>query len=180
MNFELSKSVEILERTPHVIEQLLSGLSDEWTTNNEGGETWSPYDVVGHLIHGECTDWIQRLEIILSVNGDKKFAQFDRFAQFEESKGKTIAQLLEEFKTVRKKNIQFLRSKNISEEQLNMTGIHPKFGSVTLRQLLSTWAVHDMAHLAQIARVIAKQYKSEVGPWVEYMSILADRSVDAK
>ena len=172
MKYSLTKSLEILERTPLVLETLLSDLSDDWTMNNEGGETWSPYDVLGHLIHGENTDWVQRMEIILDEKGDKKFKPFDRFAQFEESKGKSLTDLIIEFKSSRKKNIDILKNLNLQESDLDKTGIHPAFGTVTLRQLLSTYVVHDLNHLAQIARVMANQYKEEVGPWVEYLRIL--------
>ena len=172
MNFTLNQSIEILESTPAVLETLLKNISDEWTSNNEGGDTWSVYDVIGHLIHGEKTDWMERAEIILSENEDKTFKKFDRFAQFEESKGKSLSQLLEEFKIVRKKNIQLILSKNIPTESLIRKGSHPAFGEVTLSQLLATWAVHDLNHLAQIARVMAKQYKEAVGPWEEYLRIL--------
>ena len=169
--FNLEKSFELLERTPTVIEQLLSGLSSEWINNNEGGETFSPYDVVGHLVHGETTDWIARTKKILSVN-DKDFAIFDRFAMYEESKGKTLEELLTEFKVQRKKNLDFIRTLNITEDMLDKKGIHPKFGEVTLRQLLSTWTVHDLGHIGQIVRVMAKQYNNNVGPWLEYLRIL--------
>jgi hypothetical protein len=171
MQFDLTKSLEILERTPRALHALLDNLSDEWTSNNEGPDTWSPYDVVGHLIHGEKTDWIARLEIILG-DGDKHFKVFDRFAQFEESKGKSMQQLLNEFEAARKKNLEILRSKNINEVTLQYRGIHPKFGEVNLKQLLSTWTAHDLTHIAQITRVMAKQYKKEVGPWIEYMRAL--------
>ncbi len=172
MNFDLNKSIEILERTPLVIEALLSNVSDEWTMHNEGGESWSAYDVVGHLIHGEKTDWVQRLEIILSDEGTKKFQPFDRFAQFTESKGKNLQQLIQEFKTVRTENLSVLKSKQLQVVDFDKTGIHPVFGEVSLRNLLSTWAVHDLSHLAQINRVMAKQYSSEVGPWKEFLPIL--------
>lgn len=172
MNFELNKSVELLERTPMVLETLLDGLSEEWTSVNEGEKTWSAYDVVGHLIHGETTDWIQRIKIILDENSDKKFKPFDRFAQFEESKGKTLKELLAEFKLLRATNILELRSLSINESLLTKEGIHPVFGKVTLKQLLATWTAHDLSHLAQISRVMAKQYKEDVGPWVNYLSIL--------
>lgn len=172
MKFDLDKSIEILERTPFVLESLLNGISDDWTTTNEGPDTWSPYDVIGHLIHGEKTDWIARLEIVLSDGPNKTFAKFDRFAQFEESQGKTLDELLTEFKAIRNHNIARLRSKQITLSDLNRTAIHPMFGEVTLAQLLSTWVAHDLDHIFQIARVMAKQYKSEVGPWVEYLKIL--------
>jgi len=172
MNFEISKATEILERTPAVIEALLNGLSGEWTSNSEGNGTWSPYDVLGHLIHGEKTDWIPRVKIILSEQNDKRFVTFDRFAQFTDSKNKSLRQLLDEFKWRRAENVSFLRRLNLSESDLQKTGIHPEFGVVTLKQHLSAWAVHDLAHIAQISRVMAKQYKEEVGPWIDYLSIL--------
>jgi len=172
MNFNLEKSIEILERTPDVISTLLQNISDEWTTNNEGGESWSAYDVVGHLIHGELTDWIPRADIILSDNSNKAFTPFNRFAQAHESSGKSLQQLLDEFKFLRKKNIEHLKSKKITTAALELKGIHPAFGEVTLAQLLSTWVVHDLNHIAQISRVMAKQYKEAVGPWTEYLRIL--------
>lgn len=175
MSFELEKSIGILQRTPDVLEVMLSGLSEEWTRVNEGGQSWSPYDIVGHLLHGERTDWIARMEIILSDMPDKRFAPFDRFAQFDESKGKSLEKLLAEFKEERKKSIRTLLSKKIDEQMLSLEGIHPKFGRVTLRQLLSTWVTHDLAHVAQIARVMAKQYKEEVGPWIEFLPILTSK-----
>lgn len=172
MEFNLSKSIEILDRAPQVLTTFLTGLSDEWIHNNEGEETWSPYDVIGHLIHGEKTDWLVRVNLILSDKEDKTFAPFDRFAQFEESKGKSISELLNEFKELRAKNLSELKSKNITPGDLGKTGIHPTFGNVTLEQLLSTWVAHDLGHIAQIARVMAKQYKDEVGPWREFLPVL--------
>jgi hypothetical protein len=172
MQFSLNKSLEILRNTPIVLEAMLAGLSDEWINNNEGPDTWSPYDILGHLIHGEKTDWIPRVEIILSDSSEKTFEPFDRFAQFKTSNGKTIKQLLDEFKELRKQNVQKLLSKEITEDNLDQQGIHPAFKLVTLRQLLSTWVVHDLNHIAQIARVMAKQYKIEVGPWKEYLKIV--------
>ncbi len=151
---------------------MLQNISNDWTSNNEGGDTWSAYDIIGHLIHGEKTDWMPRAEIILSGKGDKTFTPFDRFAQFEESKGKTLRQLLDEFSILRQNNIEQLRAKNITDDDLGKTGIHPALGEVTLSQLLATWAVHDLNHIAQICRVMAKQYEDEVGPWVDYLRIL--------
>ncbi len=151
---------------------MLIGLSEEWIQNNEGAETWSPYNIVGHLIHGEKTDWIPRAVIILSPNADKSFEPFDRFAQFRESEGKTLKQLLDEFKILRKQNIQHLRSMEITEADLEKVGKHPAFGAVTLKQLIATWMVHDLNHISQICRVMAKQYKDEVGPWSAYLGIL--------
>jgi len=174
LNFDLNRSIEILERTPKVIEVLLDGLSEEWTHVNEGGDTWSAFDIVGHLIHGESTDWITRINIILNQDGDRKFKSFDRFAQFEESKGKTLKQLLEEFKKVRKENLEKLKKLNLSSSDFNKKGIHPVFGEVTLHQLISTWTAHDLGHLAQIARVMAKQYKDDIGPWKEYLRIVRE------
>lgn len=175
MHFTTEKSIEILARTPQVLDTLLLGLSDDWTMHNEGGETWSPYDIVGHFIHCEKTDWIPRTEIILSEKTDKTFEPFDRFAHFEISKGKSLAQLLEEFALLRQQSVEFLTSKQLTENELASTGIHPAFGEVTLSQLLATWVVHDLNHLAQIARVMAFQYKSEVGPWTAYLGILQNR-----
>ena len=172
MNFTLAKSIEILERTPNVLIAMLQNISADWTSNNEGKETWTVYDIVGHLIQGEKTDWIPRMEIILSDKPDKTFEPFDRFAQFEESKGKSLTQLLDEFKRLRKKNIEHLHSKKVINKNFEEKGIHPAFGEITLSQLLSTWTVHDLNHIAQISRVMAKQYKAEVGPWIEYLKIL--------
>jgi uncharacterized damage-inducible protein DinB len=172
MPFDLKKSIEILERTPAVVAGMLQGLSKEWTSRNEGGDTWSPYDIVGHLIHGEKTDWVPRLQIILSDSSDKRFQPFDRFAQARDSKDKTLSQLLEEFKSLREQNLQVLRSLDLSGEDLSRQGIHPAFGKVSLSQLLATWVVHDLNHIAQIARVLASQYRSDVGPWVAYLHVL--------
>jgi DinB family protein len=172
MEFNLEKSIEILERTPNVLKALLQGLSDDWILNNEGEGTWSAYDVVGHLIHGEKTDWIPRTEIILSGNSNKSFVVFDRFAQFEESRGKSLKELLDEFDMLRKKNIEILRSKSVNAETLQEKGIHPAFGEVSLSQLLATWVVHDLDHIVQVSRVLAKQYASAVGPWTAYLKVL--------
>jgi hypothetical protein len=130
--------------------------------------------VVGHLIHGEKTDWISRTKIILEFGTGKTFPKFDRFAQFEESRGKTMCDLLDEFREARRENLEFLTELNPGNEILDKKGVHPAFGEVTLRQLLATWTIHDFVHLAQINRVLAKQYKSEIGPWVEYISLMKD------
>jgi len=171
MQFDIQMAIPVLERTPQVIESLLYGLPDEWVLRNEGPDTWSPYDVVGHLIHGEQTDWIERMQIILG-DGDKHFKPFDRTAMFEDSKGKSLNQLLDEFKVLRKDNLLKLQSIEFTDELLNRTGIHPKFGTVTLRQLLATWVVHDLTHINQISRVMAKQYEQAVGPWKEFLGVL--------
>lgn len=174
MEFKLSQAIEILSRTPAVVETLLTGLSDNWTMNNEGGETWSPYDIIGHYIEGEKNDWVTRMEIILG-DAEKNFKPFNRFAQFEDSKGKTLLQLLDEFKQLRKNNLFKLQSANLTEEDLDKTGVHPAFGNVTLRQLLSTWVVHDLSHINQMSRVMAKQYKEAIGPWTEYFNVITSR-----
>lgn len=172
MKFEINKSIEILERTPITLYNQLNDISKDWIVNNEGEETWSVYDVIGHLIHGDKTDWMERIELILSNNNKKDFKPFDRFAQFETSKGKTLNQLLDEFIAIRNANLEKLKKLNITEEGLLKIGIHPALGSVTLSQLISTWVVHDLDHIAQITRIMAKQYKNEVGPWIEYLKIL--------
>lgn len=173
MKFDLSKSLEILEKTPGVIRNLLNGLSEDWIINNEGPETFSPYDVVGHLIHGEKTDWPGRIQMILEHGVGKTFIPYDRFAMYEESKGKSLEDLLGEFEIIRKKNIAWLKSLKLGEADFDKRGVHPKFGEVTLRQLLSTWVIHDLTHLSQITRVMAKQYKAEMGPWLEYFRIMS-------
>ncbi|GAB5519775.1 MAG: hypothetical protein RhofKO_20260 [Rhodothermales bacterium] len=172
MTFDISKSLEILSRTPSVVEALLNGLSEEWLMQNEGGDSWSPYEVVGHLIHGEKTDWVERAQIILSDAESKQFTPFDRFAQLENPQDRPIEDLLEEFKTRRAANLKVLRALPINSHTLAETGIHPELGIVTLKELLSTWVVHDLGHIAQVARVMAKQYASEVGPWTAYLGIL--------
>ena len=172
MEYTLADAYTLLNRTPKVLDLLLQGLEDSWITSNEGPETWSPFDVLGHLIHGEETDWIPRAKIILSDGEDKTFIPFDRFAQLEKSKGKSMRDLLEEFSGLREANIQELHALNIQEEDLQKTGMHPELGPVSLKQLLFSWVVHDLGHLAQISRVMAKQYKEEVGPWVHFMKIL--------
>jgi hypothetical protein len=171
-SFDLESGVAVLERTPRVLRTLLAGLGPEWTDATEGPETWSPYVVVGHLIHGERTDWIPRAQIILAQGANRKFEPYDRQAQFEESKGKTLAQLLVEFEKLRKKNLKTLARLRLTDTLLDLTGEHPALGTVTLRQLLATWVAHDLGHLVQIARVMAKQYKGAIGPWTEYLSVM--------
>ncbi len=171
-NFTIEKSLEILSRTPDVLQALLSNLGKDWTMINEGPDTWTPFDVAGHLVHLEKTDWLVRAEIILSEGKDKRFAPVNRTVQIEANAGKSLEQLLGEFKELRSQNIALLKSKNLQASDLSRTGIHPEFGEVTLAQLLSTWTVHDLAHLSQIIRVMAKQYKTDVGPWIKFLSIL--------
>lgn len=171
MNFDLNQTIEVLSNTPETLNNLLTGISEEMTHTNEGENTWSAYDVMGHLIHGEKTDWIPRLKIIL-FEDDKLFTPFDRFAQFEDSREKSLDQLLSEFQLKRKENLEYLKSIELKESDWKKEGIHPEFGPVTLQQLLSTWATHDLGHIAQICRVMAKHYKEDVGPWSAYISIL--------
>jgi len=172
MNFDLPTGVAVLERTPATLRTLLAGLPDEWTSATEGAETWSPYDVVGHLIHGERTDWIARAEIILAQGANRQFAPFDRFAQFRESQGRTLVQLLDEFARLRNSNLSIVAGWKLTDVQLALEGEHPELGPVTLRNLLATWVAHDLNHLGQIARVMAKQYRDEVGPWRQYLPIM--------
>ncbi|HQY11324.1 MAG TPA: DinB family protein [Ferruginibacter sp.] len=173
MKYNFERSYEILDRTPAVLQALLAGLSDDWIMPNEGPETFSPYDVVGHLIHGEKTDWTARAKMILEFGNTKTFERWDRTAMYEASKGKTMQQLLDEFAILRKENMNWFRSLNLTEADMDRKGMHPVLGEVTLRNLLATWVAHDLTHLAQIARVMAKQYKEEMGPWPEFFRILS-------
>lgn len=175
MKFSLEQAGEILARTPVTLKALLTGLPEPWLINNEGGQTWSPFDVVGHLIHGERTDWIPRLKTILEHGEARPFTPFDRLAQFEASRGKSLQELLDTFAALRRQNLATLQELNLRAEQFKLKGTHPDFGPVTVEQLLATWVVHDLDHLGQIARVMAKQYKAEVGPWINYLSILMSR-----
>jgi hypothetical protein len=170
--FDLQSGMSVLERTPRVMRTLLAGLGPEWTDTNEGPDTWSPYVVMGHLIHGERADWIPRAEIILAQGDNRTFAPFDRNAQFEESKDKVLAQLLVEFEHLRKVNLKTLAGYNLTDVMLDLTGEHPAFGRVTLRQLLATWVAHDLGHIAQCVRVMARQYRDAIGPWREYLTIM--------
>lgn len=172
MDFQISKVIEILSQTPATVKSLLGNLSDEWIFATEGEKNWSPFDIVGHYIHGEETDWIPRAEIILAQGKNATFEPFDRFAQFEISKGKTIAELLDTFDDLRQKNIETLKAWNLTEKQLKLKGTHPELGTVTLEQLLATWMVHDLTHIRQIASVLAKQQTANVGAWKAYLSIL--------
>jgi len=174
MEFSLGESIELLSRTPHVLRCLLQGLPQNWTEPSEGEGTWSPFDVLGHLIHGERTDWVPRARIILEDGPKRPFEPFDRFAQERESQGKTLGDLLDEFSNLRSENIKALEQLGITEQDLERTGLHPDLGIVTLRQLISTWTTHDLAHLHQITRTMAKQLKEEVGPWRKYLSVLQE------
>lgn len=173
MKFSIDASYQILERTPGVLRSLLQGVNDSWVMNNEGPDTFSPYDVVGHLLHGEKTDWTIRIRRLLDHGTAMPFEPYDRFAQFEESKGKDLLQLMNEFEQLRKENLVWLKSVKLNEDDLDKKGMHPSLGEVTLRNLLATWVVHDLTHIAQITRVMAKQYKEEMGPWPEFFRILS-------
>jgi len=172
MDFQLNDAIAVLERTPATFRALLHGLDEAWTASNEGPDTFSPFDNVGHLLHGERTDWIPRARIILDPDADKRFQPWDRFAQARESAGKSTAELLDEFEHLRARNVATLRAWNLSERELELVGEHPELGAVTLRQLLSTWVAHDLGHIAQTARVMAKQYRDAVGPWRKYLPVL--------
>ena len=172
MQFQLQDGIAILERTPSILDAWLRDLPDRWAHANDGQDTWSPFDILGHLIHGENTDWLPRLHIILSDSSNKTFESFVRFAQLQENKGKSVAELLQTFRDLRRSNVEKLRSLGLTERQYDTTGIHPSLGNVTLRQLLATWVAHDLNHLGQIAEVMARQYKIEVGPWRESLDIL--------
>jgi hypothetical protein len=172
MDFHLTDGVAVLERTPATLRSLLGGLSPAWTEADEGTDTWSPYVVVGHLIHGERTDWIPRAQIILAQGTERTFTPYDRFAQFRESQGKSVAALLDEFAQVRAQNIATLRGWQLTDAHLALEGQHPEFGAVTLKQLLATWVAHDLGHLVQISRVMAKQYRDAIGPWRAYLSVM--------
>jgi DinB family protein len=172
MNFDLNQAIAQLAKTPMVLNTWLAGLPREWTESNEGPETWSSYDVIGHLIHGERTDWIPRVKIILEFGESRSF---DPFAQFTESRGRTLEELLAEFAALREESLSTLRGLEIGAAELEKTGHHPALGRVSLKELLATWVAHDLDHLGQIARTMARQYLHEVGPWQAYLSILKAR-----
>lgn len=173
MEFQLEQAINVLSRTPATLNLLLRGAPAEWTMCNEGPDTWSPYDILGHLIHGEETDWIPRARIILEHGEAKAFERFDRFAQFEKSKGRSADELLDEFESLRKSNLAALEQMKITSDQLALRGTHPELGKVTLSELLATWVAHDLSHVAQAVRVMCKQYSQAVGPWREYLPILS-------
>jgi len=176
-NFTIEGGRAILIRTPSVLKSLLMDLDTNWTLHNEGPKTWSPYDIIGHLSHGEKTDWMFRAKVILELGMEGSFVPFDRFTQFEESKGKNMEELLQEFEDLRKQNIKELDDLDLKEEQLDLKSNHPNLGVVSLRQLLSTWIVHDLVHINQVTRVMAKQYKTATGPWAQYMNLLQERVI---
>ena len=172
MQFDLATGIAVLERTPRTLTAMLGGLTSAWTDATEGPETWSPYVILGHLIHGERSDWIPRVRIVLAQQDDRRFTPYDRAAQFRESEGKSMSDLLDEFAQLRAENLAPLTSWHLSDSELGLTGVHPEFGDVTLRQLLATWVGHDLGHIAQIARVMAKQYRDAIGPWRAYLPIM--------
>jgi uncharacterized damage-inducible protein DinB len=170
--FVLDDALPILRATPGVLQVWLSELPNSWIMANEGPETWSPFDIVGHLIHGERTDWIPRLELLLAHGESRPFTPFDRFAQFRESQGKSLSELLDTFAELRRANLVRLESLQLRTADLQRRGMHPELGPVTLSQLLATWVAHDLNHLGQIARVMGRQYTEAVGPWLEYLPML--------
>ncbi len=172
MSFNLLETLDILDRAPAVLDALLRGTSASWHTLDEGPDTWSAFDVVGHLIHGEETDWVPRMRIILEHGESRPFVPFDRFAQFNRFEGWSLDRLLDRFAELRRENLAVVRGVGLTEAHLALPGRHPELGAVTLQQLLATWAVHDLNHLAQISRVMAKRYTDEVGVWRAYLSIL--------
>lgn len=176
MTFTLDRSLPILARTPQVVRTLLADLPAEWTATNEGPDTWSPFNVVGHLIDNEITNWMPRARLILSDGADRTFQPFDRFRHLTATKGRALADLLDEFARLREQNLAALRALNVQPADYAKTATHPALGTVTLGQLLATWVVHDLAHIGQVVRVMAKQYDAAVGPWKEYLPVLRPRS----
>ena len=172
MEYELEQTISLLNRTPAALNALLRDLPETWTLRNEGGDTWTPFDVVGHLVHAERTDWMARTKRILEYGETKAFDPFDRFGQQREGRGKSMPELLDEFARLRADNVRELRSFNLQKEDLAKRGQHPSLGVVTLSELLSTWAAHDLTHLHQISRVMAYQYREAVGPWSKYLGVM--------
>ena len=172
MEHDLQHTISLLTCTPAALDELLRKLPRAWTHRNEGKDTWSAYDVIGHLIHGERTDWIPRAKTILKFGESRAFEKFDRLAQERESKGKSLPELLDEFARLRAKNLDQLRAMKLRPRDLALRGKHPSLGTVTLSQLLATWAAHDMTHLHQISRIMAHQYREAVGPWSKYLGVL--------
>ena len=172
MKFQLEQVIEILSQTPATLKSLLDNLSDEWIFTEENRDDWNAFDVVGHLIHADETDWIPRAKVILAQGENPTFDAFDRYGQFEKSKGKTLSELFDEFAEIRKQCIENLLQMNLTEDKLRLKGIHPELGEVTLENLLATWVVHDLTHIRQIVTSMAKKYSENVGVWKEYLSIL--------
>jgi DinB superfamily len=174
MDFDLDRSVDVLSRTPAVLGAMLGGLGDSWIHGNEGPETFSPFDNIGHLIDGEETDWIPRARIILARGPDPRFEPYDRFRHRARNAQRTLTSLLSEFAALRAANLDELRSWRLTEADLALPGTHPALGPVTLGQLLAAWVVHDLGHIAQVARVMAKQYRDAIGPWVPFLPVVTD------
>jgi DinB superfamily len=172
MEHHLDQTIALLERTPATLNALLRDLPDAWTVCNEGGDTWSAYDIVGHLIHGEKTDWMPRARIILESGENRAFDPFDRLAQLRESAGKPLGELLDEFAQLRTENLAQLRGLRLRPEDFGRRGRHPALGLVTLSQLLAAWVAHDLSHVHQISRVLAHQYREAVGPWNIYLGVM--------
>jgi hypothetical protein len=170
--FSLAEAGAVLTRTPATLDALLRGLPDIWVRCNEGKDTWSAVDIVCHLIVGERTDWMPRVRIVLNSGEARPFDPFDRFAQLKESQDKSLEQLLDDFASLRRKNLAALQALNLQQGDLNRRGRHPALGVVTLSELLATWAVHDLTHLHQLSRVMAHQYRAAVGPWSTYLGVL--------
>ncbi len=172
MEHSLQDTISLLTRTPAALNALLRDLPETWTLRNEGGNTWSPFDIVGHLAYAERADWIPRARMILEFGESRTFVPFDRLGQVRESQGKSLGQLLDEFARLRWENLGELRALNLRPEDLERRGRHPALGAVTLSQLLATWAGHDLTHLHQLSRVMAHQYRETVGPWSRYLGVL--------
>jgi hypothetical protein len=168
----LQDTISLLSRTPAALDALLRDLPETWTLRNEGENTWTALDVVGHLIHGERTDWMPRARMILQFGDTRAFEPFDRWAQAQASQGKSLPQLLDEFARLRSENLASLRALNLRPEDLHLQGCHPSLGVVTLSQLLATWAAHDLTHLHQLSRIMAHQYREAVGPWSAYLGVM--------
>jgi DinB superfamily len=172
MEHNLQNTISLLARTPAALNALLRDLPEVWTSRNEGENTWNTFDVIGHLIHAERTDWMPRARIVLQLGEAQAFASFDRWGMVRETEGKSLGQLLDEFARLRSENLGELRAMNLSEEDLRLRGRHPALGVVTLSELLATWVTHDLTHLHQISRVMAHQYREAVGPWSRYLGVL--------
>jgi hypothetical protein len=177
MDYDLDLSLDVLGRTPAALTALLAGVGEPWARGTEGPDTFSPFDVVGHLIDGEETDWVPRARLILAEGDDPRFTPYDRFRHRQRNAGRTLGSLLTEFDRLRAANLALVRSWGLTDRQLDLPGTHPTLGRVTLRQLLAAWVVHDLGHLAQVARVMAKQYRAAVGPWERFLPVLIDHDV---
>jgi len=179
MSFELSQAMAVLERTPASLDALLRGLDADWTRATEGPDTFSPFDVVGHLIDGEETDWMPRARLVLAGDPEARFAPYDRFRHQTRNAGRTLPSLLDEFAALRRAGLEELRGWALTPAQLDLQATHPRLGRVSLRQLLAAWVVHDLGHVAQVARVMAKRYRDDIGPWTRFLPVVTDRPAPA-